>query len=182
MKAYDCLSTFPDVSPGLSALSKDPSVAAYVFSNGTDAMVSTSIMESSDLSPYASVFMELITIEEVQCYKPDMRVYQHLAKKTGKEGRMDEVWLVSGNPFDIVGAVQAGCKACWVDRAGGHHRNGGWSDQLGELASGGPTVVVDGVDGAVKAIKKWVEENGKGGAGVKREAEINKQDAGMGPG
>lgn len=67
---------------------------------------------------------------------------------------------MSGNPFDVVGARAAGLRAAWVDRAGGHHGGGGWNDRLGELAEGGPTVVVGGVDEAVRAIKKWTSENG----------------------
>ena len=40
--------------------------------------------------------------------------------------------------------------AAWVDRAGK-----GWTDQLGNLAGGGPTVAVKGVDEAVRCIKEW---------------------------
>jgi len=41
--------------------------------------------------------------------------------------------------------------AAWVDRAGE-----GWVDRLGDLAEGGPTITVNGVDKAVEAIKKWM--------------------------
>jgi 2-haloacid dehalogenase len=41
MKAYDSLDTFPDVEPALKAVAADPSIDTYVFSNGTDAMVSS---------------------------------------------------------------------------------------------------------------------------------------------
>lgn len=185
MKAYDALETFPDVEPALKNLAKDESIDAYVFSNGTDAMVSSSVNSSPSLSPHASVFQGLVTAEEVRCYKPDMRVYQHLAKRVGKgtdkEG-MGSIWLVSGNPFDIVGARVAGLQAAWVDRAGGHHGAGGWNDRLGEVVEGGvrPTVVVRGVDEAVEAIKRWTEENG--GVGVRREGSSGRVDAAMGPG
>jgi 2-haloacid dehalogenase len=113
MKAYDSLSTFPDVSPALKALASDPSINAYVFSNGTNAMVTASVTSSPSLSPHASVFKDLITIEEVGVFKPDKRVYEHLVRKVGK-GREDagSVWLVSGNPFDVVGAMVAGLQAC----------------------------------------------------------------------
>jgi 2-haloacid dehalogenase len=47
---------------------------------------------------------------------------------------------------------------------------------LGELASGGPTIVVNGVEEAVKGISKWVAENGGSGAGN------NNADTTMGPG
>lgn len=162
MHAYDSLSTFPDVEPALKSLSSDPSIDAYIFSNGTNAMVSTSVNQSPSLSPFASVFKDLVTVEEIETYKPNPQVYQHLAKKAGKSTSVEDmanIWLVSGNPFDVVGARAAGLRAAWVDRAG-HHGNGGWNDRLGELAAGGPTVVVSGVDDAVRAIKKWTAENG----------------------
>ena len=161
MKAYDSLSTFPEVPSTLQSLGSDPNIDAYVFSNGTDAMVSSSVNQSPSLSSHASVFKGLITVQEIEVYKPHPKVYQHLAEKvgltTGKED-LGSIWLVSGNPFDVVGARACGLQAAWVDRAGGHHGGGGWTDKLGELAGGGPSVVVKGVDEAVDAIRKWTKE------------------------
>lgn len=59
------------------------------------------------------------------------------------------MWLVSGNPFDIVGAEACGLRTCWVDRAGG-----GWVDRLG----GRPSVVVSGVGGVVGAVERFRKE------------------------
>jgi len=162
MRAYDSLGTFPDVVAGLTSLASDDSVDAYVFSNGTDAMISSSVNQSPSLSRHASVFKGLITVDDLEVYKPDPRVYYHLAEKVGKgtaKEDMARLWLVSGNPFDIVGARAAGMQAAWVNRSGSHHGEGGWTDRLGELASGGPTVVVNGVEDAVKAILKWTADN-----------------------
>lgn len=162
MKAYDSLGTFPDVGPALKAVNADPTTDAYVFSNGTDAMVSSSVHSSPSLSPYASVFKGLVTVQEIEIFKPDPKVYFHLAEKVGKtksKEDMGSMWLVSGNPFDIVGAKAVGMQAAWVDRAGGHSGNGGWNDRLGELAAGGPTVVVKNVEEAVEAIAKWTKES-----------------------
>jgi 2-haloacid dehalogenase len=111
MKAYDNLGTFPDVKPGLEAVASDPSIHAYVFSNGTDEMVGSSVNQSPSLSPHASVFKGLITVQEIEVFKPDPTVYHHLAKKVGKSYSnedMGSIWLVSGNPFDVVGARAAG--------------------------------------------------------------------------
>jgi 2-haloacid dehalogenase len=162
MKAYDSLGTFPDVEPALRSLASDSLIDAYVFSNGTDAMVSSSVKQSPSLSPHASVFKGLVTVQEIGAFKPDARVYQYLAKKVGKTTSREDmatVWLVSGNPFDVVGARAAGLQAVWVDRAGGHHGKGGWTDKLGDLASGGPTIIVKSVEEAVSAVRKWTQEN-----------------------
>jgi 2-haloacid dehalogenase len=162
MEAYDSLETFPDVPPALKSIASDPHVDAYVFSNGTKAMVSASVNKSPSLRPYSSTFKGLVTVDEVQVFKPDTKGYYHLATTVGKSTTLEDMatlWLVSGNPFDIVGARSVGMQAAWVDRAGGHHGSGGWNDKLGELANGGPTVVVKGVDEAVDAIRKWAAEH-----------------------
>ncbi len=53
MEAYDALGTFPDVAPALEVIKSSPSIEAYVFSNGTDSMVSSSVKNSPSLGPYA---------------------------------------------------------------------------------------------------------------------------------
>lgn len=125
-------------------------------------MVSTSVNSSPSLSPHASVFRGLITVEEVKKFKPHPSVYFHLAEKVKKKREeMGSIWLVSGNPFDVIGARAVGMQAAWVDRKGGHHGRGGWSDRLGDLAGGvGPTLVVGGVEDAVVKIKEWAEKHG----------------------
>jgi 2-haloacid dehalogenase len=163
MRAYDSLGTFPDVPQALASLASDPHIDAYVFSNGTDAMVSASVNKSPSLSPHASVFKGLVTVDDIQVFKPDPKVYHHLATSVGKSALpadMATLWLVTVNPFDVVGARSVGMQAAWVDRGGGHHGSGGWNDKLGELASGGPTIIVKGVDEAVDGIRKWNADHG----------------------
>ena len=113
-------------------------------------MVRNSVNSSPDLSPHCSVFKDVVTVEEVKCFKPHPNVYYHLAKKVGKsKDSMVEIWLVSGNPFDIVGAREVGMRACWVDRGGT-----GWTDQLVESDLGRPTVIVRGLGEVIDAVKK----------------------------
>ncbi|CAD6455791.1 f0ea2484-e1b1-41d4-96e5-0c4035af92cf-CDS [Sclerotinia trifoliorum] len=81
MKAYNSLTMFPDVTSGLENLAKDTQIIAYVFSNGTHEMLSESVNKSPELSGYAQLFKELITVDEVECYKPHPRVYEHLVRK-----------------------------------------------------------------------------------------------------
>lgn len=152
LAAYDSLSTFPDVSPALDALRNESSITPVVFSNGTTDMVSASVHKSADLSPYKDIFKDLVTVEDVKKFKPDPAVYYHLAKKMGKgtsKEEMGQMWLVSGNPFDVVGARKVGMQAAWVDREGK-----GWVDGLVEGEDGGPTVVVKGLGEVVEAVRK----------------------------
>jgi 2-haloacid dehalogenase len=149
MQSYDSLSTFPDVKSCLSDVGKAPNVTAYVFSNGTYDMVSSSIRNSPELMPYTSVFKEIVVVEEVRRFKPDPAVYQYLCKKAGKEGREEDVWLVSGNPFDVVGARAMGWKAVWVDRAGN-----GWIDSCVEGETGRPSVIVRSLKDVLTAVSE----------------------------
>ena len=152
MKAYDSLSTFPDVTPALHALEKESGITAVVFSNGTQTMVTNSVKSSPDLGPHVSVFKDIVTVEEVQRFKPAPAVYYHLAEKVGKsksKEAMGEMWLVSGNPFDVVGARSVGMQAAWVDRAGN-----GWVDQLIQEPTGKPTVIVKDLEQVADAVKQ----------------------------
>ena len=114
-------------------------------------MVSNSVKLSPDLGPHASVFKDIVTVEEVRQFKPHPHVYRHLAKKVGKGPlSMADIWLVSGNPFDVIGARMAGMQACWIDRGGN-----GWTDQLVQSDEGRPSVIVKGLGEVVDAVKGY---------------------------
>lgn len=160
MKAYDSLSMYADVAPALEELAKNAGITAVVFSNGTDAMVRNSVVSSRDLGPYAGLFRQIVTVEEVKCFKPAPKVYYHLAKKVGKgkgEEDMGKMWLVSGNPFDVVGCRAVGMNAAWVDRSGG-----GWTDGLVGGNVGRPTVVVKGLGEVAEAVRKHADSIKRG--------------------
>ena len=153
MQAYDHLSTFSDVAPTLKALAETPEVTAVVFSNGTLSMVSNSVQRSADLAPYANVFNDIVVVEEEERFKPDPRVYKMLARRVGKDERsLNDIWLVSGNPFDIVGARAAGLNGAWIDRSGR-----GWSDRLCATAVGKPSLIVSNLQDVVAAIRSHLE-------------------------
>ena len=137
MKAYDSLSTFPDVGTALTRLASNQNIECVVFSNGTKQMVTQSVRQSKDLSPHSEVFKDIVTVDFVRTFKPAPEVYKYLAHTRHMAGKEDRMWLVSGNPFDVVGARAVGMQAAWVDRAGN-----GWQDQLGAQ----PTVVVRSLD------------------------------------
>jgi 2-haloacid dehalogenase len=148
MKAYDALRVFPEIPAALNAVAEHDSIEAYIFSNGTDDMVKASVETSPDLGPFSKIFKGSVTVHGLQVFKPDRRVYDDLVAKVGKEGRAGEVWVITANPFDAVGAKAAGLQSAWIDRLGK-----GWIDQLGEVIGGiKPTVVATGVDEAIHKI------------------------------
>ena len=56
----------------------------------------------------------IFSADTIKTFKPDPAVYQ-LVQRAGDMPE-EKVWLVSGNPFDIIGAKACGLKAAWVRR------------------------------------------------------------------
>ncbi|PMB67858.1 2-haloalkanoic acid dehalogenase [Beauveria bassiana] len=156
MNAYNGLDTFPDADAGLRILAKEEagSVSAYVFSNGDSSMLASSMSTSPALANASSVLPagKVISVEPLRVFKPHPSVYDYLVGVTGKKDCPGDVWLVSSNPFDVCGAVAAGLRSAWVDRAGR-----GWLDGLANGTGNNPTMVVSGVDEAVKKINRLLE-------------------------
>lgn len=153
MSAYDSLSAFPDVQPTLEKLNDLKNIKIVIFSNGTHEMVSSSVRNSPDLSPHARVFDEIVVVEQCRKFKPAPEAYNHLANKVGKNvldrDAMAEIWLVSGNPFDVVGARSVGMNAIEVDRAGN-----GWQDALLPTERGRPTEIVQSLEEIVPIVQR----------------------------
>lgn len=152
MGAYDGLDTFDEVGGALETLQNELDIESVVFSNGTQRMVSKSVQSSPSLAKYKDVFKDLITVEEVKKFKPHPEVYSHLARKVGKDpnSQMGEMWLISGNPFDVVGAKAVGMRACWVDRG-----EQGWCDAMIEGNLGKPDVIAKGLGEVVEKVKAF---------------------------
>jgi 2-haloacid dehalogenase len=156
MAAYDTLTIFPDVSPVFDHLRKNTHIKPVVFSNGTLPMINASLAKSPDLSPHANLFQHIVVVEPVRRFKPAPEVYASLCEQVGKgQGKEKDVWLVSGNPFDVVGANAVGLRTCWVDRSGR-----GWTDALVAGDRGKPTVTATGVDQVVPQIEAFLKSSG----------------------
>lgn len=109
MAGYEQLVPFADVVPALRRLQKT-GCAAAAFSNGTAAHVSQ-ILGNAGVLP---LLQQVVSVDELQTFKPDPRLYHHLSARLGTE--LQQTWLISSNPFDIIGAKHAGISAAWVRR------------------------------------------------------------------
>ena len=109
VEEYQNLQPFPDVIPGIEALaSKAHTLVA--FSNGVEATARTLLDRAGLLEHFHGV----ISVDDVKTFKPDPQVYHYLAHRLGTEP--SEIWLVSSNPFDVIGAKAAGLAAAWIQR------------------------------------------------------------------
>ena len=110
MQTYRELPAFDDVASSLEALAKRD-VRLYAFSNGlADAVAG--LLSNAGID---HLFDGVISVDTLQTFKPDPAVYHHVVEvtKTDSEG----CWLVSSNPFDVIGAVSAGLRAAWLQRS-----------------------------------------------------------------
>ncbi|MGH3086140.1 MAG: haloacid dehalogenase type II [Rubrobacteraceae bacterium] len=106
---YQDLRAFPDVIPGLEAM-RERGHRLVAFSNGVEATARTLLERAGVLEHLEDV----ISVDDVKTFKPNPVVYEYLARRF--ERSAGEVWLVSGNPFDVIGAKAVGMNAAWVKR------------------------------------------------------------------
>ena len=110
LNAYRILPAFEDVKEGLEK-AKSAGFQLFAFSNGSAEMVRT-LLSNAFLTSY---FLDVVSVDEVRSFKPDPAVYQHFLKRAGVSAH--NAWLISGNPFDVLGAMACGMRGAWVKRS-----------------------------------------------------------------
>jgi len=110
LDVYKILPPFDDVLEGLER-SRQRGFRMFAFSNGAGAAVEN-LLAHAGIRDY---FIDVVSVDEMKSYKPNPGVYSHFLRRAGTSGA--EAWLVSSNPFDVIGAVSAGMRAAWVQRS-----------------------------------------------------------------
>lgn len=110
MEAYGRLPAFADAASSLRRLSASGH-RLYAFSNGQAAAVHE-LLERAGLLQH---FRDIVSVEEVRSFKPDPAVYRRFLQRTGSAP--DAAWLISANPFDVIGAAALGLRTAWVQRS-----------------------------------------------------------------
>lgn len=109
LAGYRTLPAFPDVQDGLDRL-KDAGFRLYAFSNGGREAVEM-LLTSAGIQ---DAFLGVVSVDDLRSFKPSPAVYAHFLRVSGATG--DSAWLISSNPFDVIGAISAGMRAAWVRR------------------------------------------------------------------
>lgn len=109
LAAYRVLPPFNDVISSLKQFN-DLDYRLYAFSNGSAEMIET-LLTAAGMREY---FRGIVSVDGIKSFKPDPAVYQHFLSESAAAS--DKAWLISSNPFDVIGAVSAGMKAVWVNR------------------------------------------------------------------
>lgn len=110
LQQYRQLPAFPDSAPALETL-RGKGLRIFAFSNGRADDVEALLRHAGLRERFDGV----VSLMDICTYKPDPEAYRYFRHRAGAGD--EQVWLVSGNPFDVIGAVAAGMKAVWVRRA-----------------------------------------------------------------
>lgn len=110
LAAYRALPAFDDAKDALVGLKADGH-SLYAFSNGTADAVET-LLTTAGLR---DLFDGVVSVDDRQTFKPNPDVYEHFVKSTACSA--GDAWLVSSNPFDVIGAVAYGLRSAWVRRS-----------------------------------------------------------------
>jgi 2-haloacid dehalogenase len=109
LRLYQHLPPFDDVTQGLLSLRGE--FRLFAFSNGKRSEINA-ILSNANILDY---FDGIVTADDVRSFKPDPGVYAYARRATGAWSA--PCWLVSSNPWDIIGARSAGLSAAWIQRS-----------------------------------------------------------------
>lgn len=110
MNQYNDLPAFPDVIEALTSL-RASRHNMYAFSNGDPVSVDA-VLTSAGLRDY---FDGIISVDDLKTFKPNPDVYHYFLEKSATD--IAQSWLISSNPFDVIGALNTGIKAAWIRRS-----------------------------------------------------------------
>ena len=109
LSKYMQLPAYPDVTGALDALAAQ-GFAIAACSNGTERTVCGLLDHAAVLSH----FSRIVSVDPIRTFKPDPAVYDYLVAEL--RTRREMVWLISSNPFDVIGAKACGLRTAWVQR------------------------------------------------------------------
>ena len=109
LDSYLHLPPFPDVRTGLARLVR-AGHKLVALTNGTERSV-RAVLQNAGISGHLE---SILSADGIGTFKPDPAVYALLNTVAGASG--EPRWLVSGNPFDVIGAKAAGVNTAWLRR------------------------------------------------------------------
>jgi 2-haloacid dehalogenase len=109
MSKYLQLPPFPDVAAALGELAAQ-GLTITAFSNGTESAV-RAVLDHAGVLPR---FSQIVSVDPLRTFKPDPTVYEYLVSQLRVP--KESVWMISSNPFDVIGAKACGLRTAWVQR------------------------------------------------------------------
>jgi 2-haloacid dehalogenase len=110
LSIYRILPAFDDVKEGLTRL-KTAGFRLFAFSNGVAEALEVLLNNAG----IRDLFLGVVSVDDIKSFKPNPGVYSHFLRQSKSTG--GSAWLISSNPFDVIGALSAGMKSAWVRRS-----------------------------------------------------------------
>lgn len=110
LELYKVLPAFDDAKESLTELN-DMGCRLFAFSNGTAAAVDQ-LLQAAGIREY---FVDVVSVDDLKSFKPNPAVYSHFLRKSNTIA--GQAWLISSNPFDVIGSISAGMRSAWVQRS-----------------------------------------------------------------
>ncbi|MBJ2175872.1 haloacid dehalogenase type II [Aureibaculum sp. A20] len=106
---YTILPSFSDVADGLDNL-KQAGHKLFAFSNGSEKALTQLLTHAQIINKFDGI----VSVEKIRTFKPNPLVYTHFNKETNSSKA--DSWLISSNPFDVLGALSYGMRSAWIQR------------------------------------------------------------------
>ena len=116
LSLYKILPPYPEVKRVLTNL-KEKKFKLAILSNGTPKLLEELVI-SNNLN---NLFDDLFSVEEVEIYKPNFKVYDLPIKKYNI--KPEEITFLSANTWDVSGGGNYGYNSVWVNRDKSHFDN-----------------------------------------------------------
>lgn len=110
LEVYKTLPAFEDVKQSLGEL-KAMNCRLFAFSNGTADAVET-LLQTAGIRGF---FIDVISVDDLKTFKPNPAVYAHFLRQSN--AKASSTWLISSNPFDVIGSISAGLRSAWIQRS-----------------------------------------------------------------
>jgi 2-haloacid dehalogenase len=110
MNIYAVLPAFDDVKEALKKL-KEKGFRLFAFSNGKAEAVEKLLIHAG----VRELFLDVVSVDDIKTFKPSPGAYAHFLRTAQTNG--NEAWLISSNPFDVIGSISAGMKSAWIQRS-----------------------------------------------------------------
>lgn len=109
LDSYLRLRAYPDAAGAIRTL-REQGFTLVACSNGTERSLRALLKHAGILDKFRSI----VSVDRLRTFKPNPAVYEYLARRVRRPKR--SVWLISSNPFDVIGAKASGLRAAWVRR------------------------------------------------------------------
>jgi len=110
LDSYRVLPAYADAREGLKRL-QGVDARLFAFSNGSAEAVETLLVTAG----IRDFFLGVVSCDDLRSFKPNPAVYAHFLRQA--DAAVGAAWMISGNPFDVIGALSAGMQAAWVKRS-----------------------------------------------------------------